>query len=110
MLTPSLIVPAGCSIWPAYWTFGENWPHRGEIDILEGVNSDTLNHVTLHTSEGCTLTNSDLGGIESTVVKETDCGKDNGHTGCGQTLADPQAYGPGFNANKGGVYAMEWTR
>ena len=31
-------MPTGCGTWPAYWLCGENWPYKGEIDIIEGVN------------------------------------------------------------------------
>ena len=28
-----------CGTWPAFWSFGPNWPDSGEIDIIEGTNS-----------------------------------------------------------------------
>ncbi|KAH9879897.1 hypothetical protein J1614_001921 [Plenodomus biglobosus] len=55
-----------CGTWPAFWLLsGKNkdgdelrWPYGGEIDILEGVNDQTTNSVTLHTSSGCIVDNS----------------------------------------------------
>jgi len=74
-------IPAGLSVWSAFWLVSNNaptrcpcvalpgapytldgrgspsWPCGGEIDIIEGVNSSDVksssNSVTLHTSPGC---------------------------------------------------------
>jgi beta-glucanase (GH16 family) len=46
-------MPQGCATWPAAWTVIEDgWPAGGEIDIIEGVNDESPNHSTLHTSPG----------------------------------------------------------
>ena len=26
-------LPTGVGTWPAFWTFGPNWPNSGEIDV-----------------------------------------------------------------------------
>ena len=43
--------------WPAFWTYGysdpgkdTNWPHTGEIDIIERLNSETFVHQTVHSA------------------------------------------------------------
>ena len=56
-------MPTGCGTWPAFWTSVPGpppkppkvpvWPNRGEIDIIEGVNLQTNNLATLHTSHTC---------------------------------------------------------
>lgn len=98
---------ADCGVWPSLWTFGPNWPSSGEIDIIEGVNQAQDNTMTLHTSEGCSMT--DSGSAAGAAMANTDCGADSGSTGCGITSTDAQNYGDGFNAIGGGVYAMDWT-
>jgi len=32
-----MIIPQGSGLWPAFWTYGEDWPTNGEIDIIEGI-------------------------------------------------------------------------
>ncbi|KAG5993437.1 hypothetical protein E4U43_003496 [Claviceps pusilla] len=96
-----------CGTWPAYWMFGPEWPGNGEIDILEGVNTQTKNHITLHTKPGCKISNH--GTLSSTKFASADCGAAGTSAGCGQHTADNQNYGDGFNAIGGGVYATEWT-
>ncbi|KAM0434490.1 hypothetical protein ACHAPT_003586 [Fusarium lateritium] len=94
-------------VWPAFWMFGPSWPSSGEIDILEGVNTQTQNAVTLHTGPGCSITND--GTAQGTRLNKQDCNSGDGHEGCGQQTSDNQNYGDGFNAIGGGVYATEWT-
>ena len=98
-------MPGGiCGTWPAFWMFGPNWPNSGEIDILEGVNAQTANIVTLHAAEGCSLEGT--GSMASSKLASTACTPDNG---CAMQTADPLNYGVAFNTGGGGVYAMEWT-
>lgn len=95
---------AECGSWPAFWTYGPDWPNAGEIDIMEGVNTQLTNDVTLHTSGGCSMNNPNS--QPGSVLSNADC---SGTGGCGQTTTDPSNYGTGFNDIGGGVYAMEWT-
>ena len=96
-----------CGAWPAYWLVGPNWPASGEIDIIEGVNTQTTVQSTLHTSPGCIM--ADDGVTTGTILAADDCGADSGYTGCGETTTNNQNYGDGFNDIEGGVYATEWT-
>lgn len=102
-------MPVGCGTWPALWSFGPNWPASGEIDILEGVNSQTTNEITLHTSEGCDMTAGPAQLTSTKMTASTDCGAGNGNTGCPQRTAEQGNFGTALNAGGGGVYAMEWT-
>ncbi|KAJ5047975.1 hypothetical protein NUH16_006473 [Penicillium rubens] len=98
-------MPAGtgkggsCGIWPAYWTSGPNWPNSGEIDIIEGVNGQKSNAVTLHTAKGC---NMDTANQTSADCEDSDAG-------CSQGTTSANNYGAAFNANGGGVYVTEWA-
>lgn len=45
--------PVGQGIWPAFWMLGKNisqesWPQCGEIDIMEHIDKETVNHGTMH--------------------------------------------------------------
>ncbi|KAK0633516.1 tat pathway signal sequence [Immersiella caudata] len=95
----------GCGLWPAFWTFSKGkWPDNGEIDIIEGVNNQNHNFVVLHTGSTCKVGNA--GSLARTRLVTDDC---IGHTGCKQAADSPSTFGADFNANGGGVYAMEWT-
>ncbi|KAK9436254.1 Concanavalin A-like lectin/glucanase [Metarhizium brunneum] len=96
-----------CGTWPAFWLLGPGWPSSGEIDILEGVNAQTQNSITLHTANGCTMSNQ--GALPSTQFSSADCGALGASKGCQQATVDASNYGDGFNAIGGGVYATEWT-
>jgi nicotinate-nucleotide pyrophosphorylase (carboxylating) len=49
-----------CGVWPAFWLLSASraWPEGGEIDILEGVNEQVVNVMTLHTAKGCVVDDS----------------------------------------------------
>ncbi|KAG8625245.1 hypothetical protein KVT40_006996 [Elsinoe batatas] len=52
--------PTGCGLWPAIWMVDPTGTYpgsTGEIDIFEYVHDSPRNSVTLHTSEGCKITN-----------------------------------------------------
>ena len=72
---------------------GPNWPNSGEIDIIEGVNSQSQNKISLHTSDGCSVA----------------AGNCQGSQGCSVDSGGSSSYGNGFNSANGGTYAMEWT-
>jgi len=108
-------MPAGCGTWPAWWLCGPNWPNNGEIDIIEGVNVNTADTTTLHTSQGCDQTevnsNSFKGtwGTGSNGRPATNCWVDApnqfSNQGCG--IVSPAGnYGSAVNSMGGGVYAL----
>ncbi|KAF7298826.1 putative glycosidase C21B10.07 [Mycena indigotica] len=101
-------MPQGCGTWPAVWeTDEDSWPRGGEVDILEGVNDQGPNQITLHTSPGCTMPASrDQTGTSLQLDCDTNV---NNNVGCGVNAVVPTSYGPTFNANGGGWYAVERT-
>ncbi|KZT57967.1 glycoside hydrolase family 16 protein [Calocera cornea HHB12733] len=102
-------MPEGCATWPAFWTTGAtDWPTCGEIDIIEGVNNEVPNLTSLHTSAGCTMPAT--GRTMMGTSASTDCNaNDNGNQGCGVDSSFSNSFGPPFNSNGGGIYAMERT-
>jgi len=100
-------MPWGMGTWPAIWTTrGNGWPAGGEIDIVEGVNENRGNQMTLHTSPGCIVPTAKT--AETGNPGSGDCGANGGSAGCGITDPDSWSYGPDFNKNGGGVWAMQW--
>jgi len=105
-------MPHGCSVWPAWWTVGPNWPNGGEIDIVEGVHEATTNQYTLHTSSGCTLDRTPPTKLNlpfTASIVGTTCASSNGNNdGCAFKDKSTNSYGRGFNTIAGGVFAMLW--
>ncbi|KAI6039626.1 glycoside hydrolase family 16 protein [Pisolithus marmoratus] len=96
-------IPYGCSVWPAFWSFGPKWPDDGEIDIIEGINLMTYNQMAVHTTAGCTQSGSvsQLGASGPT----TDCSQP---SGCTVIETSPNSFQIGFAAAGGGVWATKF--
>ncbi|KAJ7639603.1 glycoside hydrolase family 16 protein [Mycena polygramma] len=101
-------MPQGCGTWPAIWETNEaTWPAGGEVDIVEGVNDQGTDQITLHTSPGCTMPATRTQTGTSLLL---DCNTAvNGNSGCGVSAGTAPSYGPTFNADGGGWYAIERT-
>ncbi|KAJ7839146.1 concanavalin A-like lectin/glucanase domain-containing protein [Mycena olivaceomarginata] len=101
-------MPYGCSVWPSFWLLGPNleWPHAGEIDIVEGINTNDKNQMSLHTTEGCTQApkTDQVGktlGSNCLSIAGTD------HNGCVTEETKPNSFGKGFAQAGGGAYAVQ---
>ena len=126
-------MPAGCGIWPAWWLTDEaNWPDNGEIDIVEGVNNQTVAKTALHTSDRCSMFAhvpawSKTGhwdwatGLPDTYTGEMDFNMSKpaddcwvmaphqwANQGCVAVNSDEISLGGPLNAAGGGIYALEW--
>ncbi|THV05084.1 laminarinase [Dendrothele bispora CBS 962.96] len=101
-------MPEGCGTWPAVWSYAEPWPTPGEIDIVEGVNNQAPNQAALHTTPGCSMPASrDMTGTPTANDCDTSV---NGNSGCTvQFTSSLRSFGPAFNANGGGWFAVERT-
>lgn len=100
-----------CGSWPAFWLLGaQEWPAGGEIDILEGVNDDAVNSMTIHTTDGCRVDNS-TGGLDNCNINAPDEERniDGGCSIKARAVPTMETYGIPFNIVGGGVYALEWT-
>ncbi|KAK4575093.1 hypothetical protein LTR86_000945 [Recurvomyces mirabilis] len=98
--------PYGCSTWNALWLADEtDWPLNGEIDVMEAVNkANTGVQTTLHTSNNCKM---NVKRKETGKALTTNCWNEtDSNAGCG-VQGPVDSYGSGFNANGGGIYAME---
>ncbi|ORY08221.1 concanavalin A-like lectin/glucanase domain-containing protein [Clohesyomyces aquaticus] len=104
-------MPTGCGTWPAFWMVGPSWPKNGEIDILEGVNEQEANAMTLHTGPGCSIA-ADSGAFAGEIATsncDVNAANQDKNAGCSIHASNKNTYGAGLNANNGGVYATLWT-
>jgi hypothetical protein len=126
-------MPDGCGVWPAFWMTDEAaWPRNGEVDVLEGVNGQTVAKTALHTSDKCDMyahvpeyaKTGDwewVTGIPDTFTGEPDLrtakAADNcwvmaqhqwANEGCTAVHDRNDTLGAPVNDNGGGVYALEW--
>lgn len=124
-------MPAGCGTWPAFWLTDEaNWPVNGEIDIVEGVNFQSVAKTALHSTKGCSMDDIPLGTM--TGEWDTATGIPNAKTGIPDKTVryaqncfvyDPHQWlnqgcvagdiggdslGEPLNKKGGGIYALEW--
>jgi hypothetical protein len=105
-------MPAVCGAWPALWLLGGGtWPAGGEIDIIEGVSEYTYNVMSIHTSEGCSMTQSNVQSLVDATINVADdlscyAYADNDQT-CAATSNVASSYGTGFNSAGGGTYAIQ---
>ncbi|RGP80043.1 mixed-linked glucanase precursor mlg1 [Fusarium longipes] len=97
-----------CGVWPSFWTYNFDEDPVGEIDIIEGINDQSQNVVSLHTCGACKFTN--IGGLDQRDncnnggTESDQCEDGTNFDGCGNTHA-VGSYGSAFNKAKGGVYA-----
>ena len=84
--------------------------NSGEIDIIEGVNEQSTNAMTLHTGPGCSITNT--GGFSGSITTsncDINAAGQSTNAGCQIMESATNSYGAGFNSNNGGVYATLWN-
>lgn len=108
-------IPFGCGVWPAFWTYGDPWPYKGEIDIIEGINRNPFNAMTLHTGYDCNFESfkDEINKQQSGQMVLSDCNSlkistNDNDRGC-STRSFGVSFGEKFNENGGGIYAMQWT-
>ncbi|KAI0791069.1 concanavalin A-like lectin/glucanase domain-containing protein [Abortiporus biennis] len=97
-------LPYGCSVWPSFWTKGQDWPRQGEIDIVEGINLQEANQMALHTFAGCTAA---TGTTQTGITGDTNCNSTTG-SGCTVGESNTNSFGANFASSGGGVWATQF--
>jgi beta-glucanase (GH16 family) len=72
-------LPAGYGMWPAFWSYGDNWPTNGEIDAMEAKGNLPYQYGTNYfygTSPGVNL----VSNTEQSTVTSTQSLTDSWHT------------------------------
>ncbi|KAF8264596.1 concanavalin A-like lectin/glucanase domain-containing protein [Lactarius quietus] len=109
----SIRISSQTATWPAFWTLSQAgpWPNGGEIDVIEGVNLNTHNQATLHTTPNCTMPPDQWREPQTGETANTNCDTSvNFNSGCGVIFSDPSpsctSYGAPFNQAGGGYFVM----
>ncbi|KAG1770653.1 glycoside hydrolase family 16 protein [Suillus occidentalis] len=103
-------MPVGCSTWPSFWTVGPDWPYGGEIDIVEGINDQAKNQMTLHsgTNHTCTIDTDDSDEFTGSVLSSNCYSTETSDSGCSIMDNSSTSFAYGFNNAGGGVFALLW--
>jgi beta-glucanase (GH16 family) len=64
-------LPSGYGMWPAFWSYGANWPTNGEIDVMEAKGNLPLQFATNY-FYGATAGTSQVGNSGMTYVNNID--------------------------------------
>jgi hypothetical protein len=127
--TAGNVLSKGCSLWPAFWTLGPDWPNTGEVDIIEYINTNFRGITALHTSANCDMSNVPLESFNSSWsissnggIPATNCygyaPNQDQNSGC-SVVGPLNSVGHAFNkaiysnssvSSRGGVYAMLWDK
>jgi len=84
------------------YALGPNWPEDGEIDIIENINLNTNNLMTIHTAQECYHSgNTDQLG----TTGKTNCSQG---SGCTVEETSLNSYSVGFVDTGGGVFATQF--
>lgn len=92
-------------VWPSFWTLGtgKEWPHGGEIDIIEGINLMPRNQMAMHADPGCVQAPNPK---QSGSTLNADCASADS-SGCIVAENKPNSFGASFNKAGGGVFVTQ---